>query len=41
MNKDTYGEIINGQDTYKAIADKLKKRKISNNRVDRRKIYSL
>ena len=27
MNKDKYGEIINGQDTYKEIADKLKKGK--------------
>ena len=35
MNKDEFGEIINGQDTYKTIADKLKQRKISNNWLDR------
>lgn len=34
MNKDEYGEIINGADTYKEIADKLKDRKVSNNRLD-------
>ena len=34
MNKDKYGEIINGIETYTEIADKLKDRKISNNRLD-------
>jgi len=34
MNKDIYGEIINGINTYREIADKLKKRKICNNRLD-------
>ena len=35
MNRDEYGEIINGYQTVTEIADKLKKRKISNNRLDR------
>lgn len=34
MNIDKYGEIINGQDTYKKIADKLNKRSTCNNWVD-------
>ena len=34
MNKDEYGEIINGLETYTEIANKLKKRKISNNWLD-------
>ena len=34
MNIDEYGEIINGQDTYKTIADKLTKRKTSYNWLD-------
>lgn len=34
MNKDKYGEIINGSETFTEIADKLKQRKISNNRMD-------
>lgn len=35
MNKDQYGEIINGYETVVEIANKLKERKISNNRLDR------
>ena len=34
MNKDKYGEIINGSKTYETIAEILRKRKISNNRLD-------
>ena len=34
MNKDNYGEIINGPETYVEIANKLRERKISNNWVD-------
>lgn len=35
MNKDKYGEIINGEETYIDIANKLKERKISYYRLDR------
>lgn len=34
MNKDKYGEVINGEKTYKEIAYQLKARTFGNNWMD-------